>query len=147
MGNFLNFGKNDKMKLRILLVFIGWMACKCEIEAQTSFHSAAKALQPDKEFENVQVQKLFGDDHASGFVIWIKSSVPLHKHAAHSETVCILSGKAEMSLGDQKMKVRTGDIIFIPQGTPHSVQVSRGVLKVLSIQAPEFDGSDRVLID
>jgi mannose-6-phosphate isomerase-like protein (cupin superfamily) len=117
------------------------------MSAQSAFHKAAKDLQPEKPFDNVLVQKLYTDAHASGFVIWIKQNVPLHKHATHSETVLILEGSAEMVLGEEKMKVQKGDIVFIPEGTPHSVVVKKGILKVLSIQAPEFDGSDRVKLD
>ena len=115
--------------------------------AQSGYHHAARKLQPTEAFDNVHVQKLFSDPHATGFVIWIKKAVPLHKHAAHSETVTILEGKAQMRLGDQNFPVAKGDIIFIPEGTPHSVQVNGGILKVLSVQAPEFDGTDRILLD
>ncbi len=116
------------------------------LSAQTPFQSQAKEIEPDTTFENVLVKRLFGDDKASGFVIWIKQQVPEHYHAAHSETVMILEGKAEMTLGDQRLSVRKGDIFFIPKGTPHSVKVKKGILKVLSIQAPEFDGTDRVMV-
>jgi quercetin dioxygenase-like cupin family protein len=115
--------------------------------SQNSYHSAAKALQPDKPFDNVLVTRLYGDAHASGFVIWVKERVPLHKHAGHSETVFIIEGKGEMQLGDQRLTVRKGDILFIPAGTPHAVDVRGGVLKVMSIQAPEFDGTDRILLE
>ena len=114
--------------------------------AQTPFQKAAKDLKPDKKYDNVLVQRLFSDGHASGFVIWIKQSVPLHMHASHSETVVILAGSATMTLGNETLKVKKGDIFFIPQGMPHSVTVQRGVLKVMSLQAPEFDGTDRVPI-
>lgn len=110
------------------------------------YQKAARYLRPDKEFDNVLVQRLFGDAKASGFVIWIKQAVPPHWHADHSETVLILKGKATMTLGNQSTPVRRGDIIFIPKGSPHSVTVSHGILKVLSVQAPEFDGTDRILL-
>lgn len=116
------------------------------LAAQKSYSDAAKAIQPDTTFENVLVRRLFGDAEATGFVIWIKHKVPRHMHATHGETVVILQGKAEMLLGEKWMWVRKGDIIFIPKGTAHAVTVKKGVLKVLSVQAPEFDGSDRLLL-
>jgi quercetin dioxygenase-like cupin family protein len=147
MGNFSIFGKNGKMRLRNLLATAVVLVMAQGLLAQQGYHAAARDLQPDKAFDNVLVQRLYGDAHASGFVIWVKHDVPLHKHAAHSETVIVLAGKAHMTLGDQHQTVRKGDVIFIPQGTPHAVHVDNGVLKVLSIQAPEFDGTDRILID
>jgi quercetin dioxygenase-like cupin family protein len=135
------------MRFRILIVGVTGFFISLSLVAQIPFYKAARDLQPNQIFDNVHVQRLFGDAEATGFVIWVKQSVPLHKHATHSETVCILAGKAEMRLGDQQMTVRKGDLIFIPQGTSHSVLVKRGTLKVLSIQAPAFDGSDRILID
>jgi quercetin dioxygenase-like cupin family protein len=147
MGNFLIFEKIDKMRRKFLLLIpIFFLLCAL-VQAQGGYHKAARALRPDNAFDNVLVQKLFTDAQASGFVIWIKAQVPLHQHALHSETVVILAGHAEMSLGDAHMTVRRGDIIFIPQGTPHAVTVHKGVLKVLSIQAPEFDGTDRILLN
>jgi quercetin dioxygenase-like cupin family protein len=106
-----------------------------------------KSIQPDKEFDNVLAQKLYTDPHATGFVIWVKQRVPLHKHASHSETVIILEGKGEMQLGGQIFPIRKGDIVFIPEGTPHAVTVTKGILKALSVQSPEFDGTDRVLLE
>ena len=41
-----------------------------------------------------------------------------------------------------------GDFVFIPKNTPHSVNViSKVPLKVISVQAPFFDGKDRVLLE
>ena len=133
--------------MRILFTLALMLLFVAQAVAQSSYHQAARDMKPGKPFDNVLVQKLFGDAHASGFVIWIRHNVPLHHHAMHSETVLILAGKATMQLGDQQMTVHKGDVIFIPQGTPHAVQVQHGVLKVLSLQAPEFDGSDRILHD
>lgn len=146
MGNFSIFGKNGKMIRGIFLLAGAIFGICAMVHGQTGFHKSAKGIQPDTTFENVLVRRLYSNEEASGFVIWIKQQVPLHKHLAHSETVTILSGKAMMRLGDQTMAVQKGDIIFIPKGTPHSVTVSRGTLKVLSVQAPMFDGSDRVMV-
>jgi mannose-6-phosphate isomerase-like protein (cupin superfamily) len=147
MGNFSIFDKNDKMARRFILCIALFFSCLPCAWSQNSLHQAAKALRPDQPFENILVRRIYGDDQATGFVIWIKQQVPLHKHANHSESVVILAGRAKMQLGDQQMQVRKGDIIFIPQGTPHAVTVSKGVLKVLSIQAPAFDGTDRILLN
>lgn len=104
------------------------------------------ALKPEKEYENVLPHLLFSDSNATSVLLWIKGGVMPHYHATHSEHVVVLSGKGLMRLGEDLLKIRKGDVIFIPQGTAHSVEVKSKVLKVISIQAPEFDGSDRIMI-
>ncbi len=104
-------------------------------------------IQPDTLFENVFSKRLFSDSLTSSFIIWIKQEVPLHKHAEHTEQVYILEGTANMLLGDNWIAIKSGDYIVIPKGTPHQVIVNSAVpLKVLSIQSPMFDGTDRILI-
>ena len=72
----------------------------------------------------------------------------LHKHVEHTENVIILEGEGEMTLGDKKFKVKKGDIVFIPKGTPHSLTVTSAIpVKVLSVQSPFFDGKDRIFIE
>lgn len=72
----------------------------------------------------------------------------MHYHATHTEQVIVLSGEADMMLGDQNIHIKAGDVVFIPKGTPHSVNVtSAEPLKIISVQAPLFDGTDRVMVD
>jgi mannose-6-phosphate isomerase-like protein (cupin superfamily) len=101
---------------------------------------------PDK-IDQIAKSPLFSDPHTTSVLLWINGEVKLHKHATHSEHVVVLSGKAEMRLGEETFTVRKGDVIFIPEGTPHAVKVRKGVLKVISIQSPQFDGTDRVPLE
>lgn len=97
--------------------------------------------------DNVYVHKIASDVHSSDFVIFIKNQVPLHKHLEHTETVYILEGRGMFQQDDTKMEVGPGDYLRIPENTPHAVTVlSEEPMKVLSIQAPEFLGEDRVFI-
>ena len=115
--------------------------------AQTGKFSA---LQPLDVPDSLRIfnRKLFGDSLTSSFIIEIKKEVKLHRHEYHSEHVYIVSGKAEMKLGDQQIQVNSGDIIFIPKGIPHNVKVtSTAPLRVISIQSPAFDGKDRVMME
>jgi mannose-6-phosphate isomerase-like protein (cupin superfamily) len=60
----------------------------------------------------------------------------------------VIDGEANMFLGEKEFVVRKGDFVFNPKNTPHSVKVISNVpLKVLSVQAPFFDGKDRVLLE
>lgn len=109
-------------------------------------HLECKNLQAVGEYENVFSQQIASDSLVSSFVIWIKKEVKEHKHEFHSEHVYVLEGTAEMTLNEQHFTIKAGDFIFIPKNTWHYVKVtSNEPLKVLSIQAPTFDGKDRVL--
>jgi mannose-6-phosphate isomerase-like protein (cupin superfamily) len=100
------------------------------------------------DYENIYLRKLNSDSLVSSFVIFIKKEVKAHKHVSHSEHVYILDGEGEMTVGDKKMTVKKGDMIFIPKGTVHSLKVtSAAPVKVLSVQAPMFDGKDRVMAE
>ena len=94
------------------------------------------------------VKKLTEDSLSSTFLICIPRQVKLHKHAHHTENVVVLSGEAMMQLGNETLHIRKGHTVFIPCNTPHKVTVtSKEPLRVLSIQSPRFDGSDRILLE
>lgn len=98
--------------------------------------------------DNIYNSPAFGDSLASSFVIVIKKEVKLHKHLKHSEHVVVLDGEGIMKLDQKEIVIKKGDLVFIPKNTPHAVKTtSKQPLKVISIQAPNFDGKDRVFID
>jgi mannose-6-phosphate isomerase-like protein (cupin superfamily) len=91
---------------------------------------------------------LFSDTLSSSFCIFIPNEVPAHKHVFHSEQVVVLEGTGIMRLGDKSFPIQKGDLIFIPKNTVHAVRnTGTAPLKVLSIQAPYFDGKDRVFVN
>jgi mannose-6-phosphate isomerase-like protein (cupin superfamily) len=93
----------------------------------------------------VEVYPLASDSLVSSFLIYVNDSVPTHYHAAHSEHVYVLEGAGQMRLGDSLFTVEAGACIFIPKQTAHRVKrTSAQPLKVISIQAPRFDGKDRI---
>jgi mannose-6-phosphate isomerase-like protein (cupin superfamily) len=96
-------------------------------------------------FENIYNRPLYSDSLTSSFVIFIKKEVKEHKHESHAEHVIVLDGTAEMKLGEKSFTIKKGDMIFIPKNTWHSVKTTSAIpLKVISIQAPNFDGKDRI---
>lgn len=96
----------------------------------------------------VQVHRLFDDSLSSSFLIYVRDSVPEHFHETHAEQVIILEGEAFMTLGNQKRKIIPGDVIYIPRRTRHKVITSPGsLLKLISVQAPFFDGKDRIFTE
>lgn len=132
--------------LRFLLLFfvVGGFA----FPASAQNFQQLNSITPTDNFENTYVKKVAEDSLQSSFIIWIKKDVKEHFHADHSESIYVLEGEGMMSLGDDLFLIKTGDYVFIPKGTPHSVTQVMGdlPLKVLSIQAPIFDGSDRIFV-
>lgn len=95
--------------------------------------------------DNIYNRPIYSDSLSSSFVIFIKKEVKEHKHATHTEHVVVLDGTAIMKVDGKSFKIKKGDVIFIPKNTWHYVKVTSKVpLKVLSVQAPNFDGKDRI---
>ena len=110
---------------------------------QSVIHTKDITVPPD--LTNINAQKISGDSLVSTYIIYIKENVPMHKHASHSENVLVLEGEATMVVGETTQEIKAGDLIFIPANTFHEVTVTSEIpLKVISIQAPEFDGTDRI---
>jgi mannose-6-phosphate isomerase-like protein (cupin superfamily) len=112
-------------------------------------HFSIDTLRPPADYENVYSQKMASDSLQSTFIIWIKKDVKGHFHQLHTENIIVLEGKAEMLFNGKSIIVKKGDYLNIPFGTTHSVTrvLSRKPLKVISIQSPNFDGTDRVFIE
>ncbi|MCH8538249.1 MAG: cupin domain-containing protein [Alkalimonas sp.] len=93
-------------------------------------------------------QPLAESEHSSSFLLTIDAAVPNHYHQRHTEQIYVLEGTARMRLADEELMIRPGDYLLIPPGTVHGVLeiTSNQPLKVLSIQSPRFDPSDRVLV-
>lgn len=131
------------MKLAIVTLFVTFGFCGF---AQNPNQINTLELEPGN--TGLTTKNLFNDSLSSSFCIIIKNEVKAHKHIKHSEHVIVQSGEAVMRLGDKEFNIKEGDVIFIPKGTVHSVIVKgKKPLKVLSIQSPYFDGSDRVMCE
>ena len=115
--------------------------------------SAQQYLTPDMPPCNatdslVQVRPLYSDSLCSSFVICIPRAVAPHYHRHHTEHVTVLEGTAIMQLGDSTFAIAAGRCIVIPKGTPHAVTTTSTLpLRVISVQSPRFDGTDRVFVE
>jgi len=120
------------------------LASPCTAQSITSVDEQACAPNEGA----VHVAPLYSDSTCSSFLICIDTEVKTHLHRVHTEHVFVLDGEGMMRLGDLERPVKTGDTIVIPAGTPHGVRVtSRKPLRVVSVQSPRFDGSDRVFLE
>ena len=135
-----------KNKLTNLIIAGAFCLASSFCVAQTK--ESLNDIKPAKDYDNILPQKIAGDSLSTSFIIWIKKEVKAHKHIKHSETIYILEGTGTMKVGDKSFDVKAGDYLFIPMGTVHSLKVtSTTPAKVLSIQAPEFLGDDRVFVE
>ena len=95
--------------------------------------------------KSVEVIPLASDSLASSFLIYIYDEVAPHYHAHHSEHVMILEGTGTMLLNDSLIQLNPQTAVFIPKGSIHSAKrTGNKPLKAISIQAPFFDGADRI---
>ncbi|HNQ11740.1 MAG TPA: cupin domain-containing protein [Bacteroidia bacterium] len=132
---------------RLILAILVFLLSVSTAYGQTEFIHHHKNLVKLKSDKDLDIRVLYSDSLQSTFYISIKKEVAAHFHASHCETVYVLSGKGMMMLNDSVFKINKGSLIFIPQNTPHSVRVlGKKPLKVMSIQSPHFDGTDRIWI-
>jgi mannose-6-phosphate isomerase-like protein (cupin superfamily) len=104
-----------------------------------------ESLSPEEEYENISVKKLYSDSKASYLIIWIKQGVRSHKHVTHTESIVVMEGTGEMTVDGKTFLIKAGDYFVIPENTFHALKVtSQKPMKVISVQAPEFFGEDRV---
>jgi len=91
------------------------------------------------------VAPMHSDSLCSSFLICVPREVRAHYHAWHTEHVVVIEGEGEMRLGDSLFVIQAGDAVAIPKGTVHAVTtLSEEPLRVVSIQSPRFDGTDRL---
>jgi mannose-6-phosphate isomerase-like protein (cupin superfamily) len=135
--------------MRKLLRFSFFLACILAPEyLKAQSHQSLDTIKPPAEYENLYIRNLYADSLASSFLIFVKKEVKAHYHREHSEHIYVLEGEGEMQIGSSSRIVKPGEIIFIPMKTVHSLKVtSLKPMKVISIQAPFFDGTDRVLVE
>jgi mannose-6-phosphate isomerase-like protein (cupin superfamily) len=133
------------MNIRLLLLLPLSLLSVGQVYAEKR---ALSEIVAPEDIENIHVIKLASDGYSTDFVIFVKKQVPLHKHVEHSETIYVLEGKGLLQLGEEAFEIVSGDYIRVPKGTPHSVKVLSTIpLKIISVQAPEFFGKDRVPVN
>ncbi len=72
-------------------------------------------------------QVLIGPDEAPNFalrrfIMQPGGGIPAHTNTVEHEQY-VLRGRAEVGIGGEVLHVRTGDVVFIPAGIPHSYKV------------------------
>ena len=88
---------------------------------------------------NILDLKISGSDTDGGMAIFEQTSLsqgkgtPLHIHNSQDEVFYVIEGSYYFQVGDEKIKLTTGDSIFLPRKVPHAwTQVSeRGKMTVI----------------
>jgi len=124
----------------------------CVLCAVANLVNAQRHISPDTlscvESEKVYVKSLSSDSLSSTFFIVVPGEIKPHYHQYHTENIFVVSGMAEMQLGDKTIYIKKGDLIIVPKGTSHSVKrKGRKPFKVISVQSPYFDGRDRIMLE
>jgi mannose-6-phosphate isomerase-like protein (cupin superfamily) len=75
-------------------------------------------------------------------------SVPKHLHPNANEMQYILEGTGTIWLGDKEVKVKPGDLVIIPHGTPHGGTKPDGKsIRAIAIKTPPQTPDDVKLLD
>ena len=129
-------------------IFIIILLATCSLKSRSQTFMTTDTIGATSQSTGIYNRALFGDSLASSFCIVIKTEVKAHKHQHHSEHVFVLEGEGTMTLDGRKFTIKKGDLVFIPKNTVHAVRTTgKQALKVLSIQAPLFNGLDRVFVE
>ncbi len=66
-----------------------------------------------------------------------------HLHAAYDEVYYVLSGEGLITLDDETSEIRSGSVVVIPAGVPHSLRACAGQqLEFLIFGTPAMDIQD-----
>jgi quercetin dioxygenase-like cupin family protein len=86
--------------------------------------------------------------HATVNVWQLTSKIPAHFHREHEEIVIVQEGEGEVRLGDERRRLKAGDVVLIPAGVVHEV-IATGdrPFRGISVFSPQFDGKDRVFVN
>jgi mannose-6-phosphate isomerase-like protein (cupin superfamily) len=75
-------------------------------------------------------------------------NTPKHLHSNANEMQYILDGTGTIWLGDKEVKVKPGDLVIIPKGTPHGGTKPDGrTLKAIAIKSPPQAPDDIKLLN
>jgi quercetin dioxygenase-like cupin family protein len=65
---------------------------------------------------------------------------PPHVHHGGDEAFCVLRGRLEVLIGDERRILAAGDFVTVPAGTAHTfATVDEAGAEVLAVMTPEID--------
>jgi mannose-6-phosphate isomerase-like protein (cupin superfamily) len=106
----------------------------------------ANPLSPDEPVKRTPLR--WGGNSTVNLVqIQAPDGVPTEMHTDHDEIMHVLEGEGEFRIGDRVVRVKPGDVVIAPAGTPHGAK--SGGLVLLSVFGPGQDPAhwDRVQVE
>lgn len=94
--------------------------------------------------QNIRATELQRGDNSSVSVVEVRDREQPHVHTRYDLTVVVASGEGTLWLHGQPIKMRDGDAVFIPKGTPHYF-VNEGSEPAVAVVvfSPAFTGPDQ----
>jgi mannose-6-phosphate isomerase-like protein (cupin superfamily) len=95
--------------------------------------------------ENIKITHLGADPAASHHIVQVRDREAPHIHREHDGTVVLLRGQGFLMMGQSRLDLTSGDVVFIPRNTPHYfVNTSPEPAAAFVVFSPPFDGKDIV---
>lgn len=102
----------------------------------------------DEAAEERSVRPLAKSETASYAFVRLGRKEALHRHDLSDATIVVLSGRARVRVGDHVVEMSPGDVVFIPRGTPHSVEnLTPEPLEAFAVFSPQADPKDRIYLE
>lgn len=133
----------------LLLVFVPLARAADPIGPATVNYAEILKANPMKAGDQAQAIKVAEDDTATMNVARFAPGVNVaaHLHKTHTETLYVIEGKVEVTMGGKTREYVPGDVIFIPMNTAHAAKIAdSGDLIALQILTPAMKDADRVLV-
>ena len=94
--------------------------------------------------DNIRATELRRGESSSISLVQIREREQPHVHTRYDLTVTLVSGSGTLWINGAPQPMQTGDVAFIPKGTPHYfVNDGREPARALVVFAPPFSGPDQ----
>ena len=133
------------MKFINLLIYIFLLHVLTACQTSNPVH----LLFPDQNYSSTkwtaaEQQKAIAIQH----LIRLKGKELPHYHDKHDLNVSLLSGNSIIHFKGHEVRMKPGDVVFIPQGTYHWAENTDPVASVVfAVFSPAFDGKDKRLAE
>ncbi len=98
--------------------------------------------------QNIRVVNLGSGKETSHHLVQIRDREKPHVHRTHDLTVFMLKGKGYLMLGQKRIDLGRGDVLFIPRETVHYYVNTHSEPSVgLAVFSPVFRGKDSVPVN
>jgi len=105
---------------------------------------ALEAQTPLGPTENIRRTEVDHGDNSSISFVQIRDREPPHIHTRYDLTVTLVDGAGTLWLNGTALPMRSGDVAYIPRGTPHYfVNEGRTPAATLVSSSPPFTGPDQ----